>query len=156
MYLFTIPLSLFKRLRNMLASTIIFFKDTSCLYRQISLSQSSRDHTKCFEISVVWDSQSVTSFPFFMFMELQFARKQSRPVELQNVTDSALFIHSKNICDQCLLCTPFPQVYLWYKLINLTQFLQHVGNMLFTSKNTVKQCSVIKLQRRHYVLIVHT
>ena len=69
----------------------------------------------------------MTSFTFFMYVELQLARKQSRTVELRNVTDGTLFIHSKIICDQCLFCTPFPQVCLWYTLINLTQFLQHVG-----------------------------
>ena len=33
-------------------------------YRRLSLSQSPGDQTKYFEISVVWDSQSVTSFTF--------------------------------------------------------------------------------------------
>ena len=96
-------------------------------YRRLSLSQSPGYQTKYFEISVVWDSQSVTSFTFFMYVELQLARKQSRTVELRNVTDSTLFIHSQIGCDQCLFCTPFPQIYLWYTLINLIQFLQYVG-----------------------------
>ena len=45
------------------------------VYRRLSLSQSPGDQTKYFEISVVWDSQPVTSFTFFMYMyvELQIA-----------------------------------------------------------------------------------
>ena len=74
------------------------------------------------EISVVWDIKSVMPFTFFRHVELQLARKQSRIVELRNVTDSTQLIHSKNVCDQCLFCTPFPQVYFWYALINFTQF----------------------------------
>ena len=62
-----------------------------------SLSHSPGDQTKYFEISVVWDNQSVTSFTFFMYVEFQLARKQSRTVELQNVTNSPLFTHSKNV-----------------------------------------------------------
>ena len=46
----------------------------------------------------------------FMYVELQLTRKQSRTVELRNVTDSTLFIHSKNICDQCPFGMPFPKV----------------------------------------------
>ena len=106
-------------------------------YRWLSLSQSPGDQTKYFEISVVWDSQYVMSFTFFMYVELQLARKQSKTVKLRNVTDSTLFIHSKNICDQCLFCTSFPQVYLWYTLINLTQFLQHVGNVCCVHQRTL-------------------
>ena len=90
------------------------------IYRQLSLSQSPGYQTKYFETSVVWDSQSVTSFTFFMYLELQLARKQSRTVELWNATDSTLFIHSKIVCEQCLFFTPFPlEVYFWYTLINL-------------------------------------
>ena len=114
------------------------------IYRRLSLSQGPRYQTKYFEISVVWDSQSVTSFTFFMYVELQLARKQSRTVELRNVTDSTLFIHSQIGCDQCLFCTPFPQVYLWYTLINLTQFLQPVGYVCCLHKRTPLNCSVIK------------
>ena len=39
-------------------------------YRQLSLSQSLGDQTKYFEISVVWDSQPMRSFTFFMYVEL--------------------------------------------------------------------------------------
>ena len=55
----------------------------------------------------------------------------------------------KNVLDQCLSCMQFPKVYLWNTLTNFTQFLQHVGHiwLLFTSKNAVKQCSVIKVTK---------
>ena len=122
------------------------------MYRRLSLSQSPGEQTKYFEISVVWDGQSVTSFTFFMYVELQLARKQSRTVELQNVTDSTLIIHSKNVCDQCLFCTPFPQVCLWYTLISLTQFLQHVGNVCCLHQRTpLNSVQSLKLQMRLYV-----
>ena len=72
-------------------------------YRQLSLSQSPGDQTKYFEISVVWDSQSVTSFTFFMYMlnfslqesspELLHFEMQSRTVELRNVTEISLNAH---------------------------------------------------------------
>ena len=88
----------------------------------------------------------------FMYVEFQLARKQSRTVELRNVTDSTLFIHSKNVCDQCLFCIPFSQVCLWYTLTNLTPFLQHVGNICCLHQrmplNSVKS---LKLQMRRYV-----
>ena len=45
-------------------------KCTQSDYRRLSLSQSPGDQTKYFEISVVWDSQPVTSFTFFMYVEL--------------------------------------------------------------------------------------
>ena len=35
---------------------------------QLSLSQSPGDLTKYFELSVVWDSQFVTSFTLYMYM----------------------------------------------------------------------------------------
>ena len=125
------------------------------IYRRLSLSQSPGYQTKYLEISVVWDSQSVKSFTFFMYVELQLARKQSRTVELRNVTDSTLFIHSKIVCDQCLFCTPFPlEVYLWYTLINLTQFLQHVGYVCCLHQRTpLNRVQSLKLQMRRYVPI---
>ena len=123
------------------------------IYRRLSLSQSPGYQTKYLEISVVWDSQSVKSFTFFMYVELQLARKQSRTVELRN--DSTLFIHSKIVCDQCLFCTPFPlEVYLWYTLINLTQFLQHVGYVCCLHQRTpLNRVQSLKLQMRRYVPI---
>ena len=122
------------------------------IYRRLSLSQSPGYQTKYFEISVVWDSQSVTSFTFFMYVELQLARKQSRTVELRNVTDSTLFTHSKIVCDQCLFCTLLPQVYLWYTLINLTQFLQHIGYVCCLHQRTpLNRVQSLKLQMRRYV-----
>ena len=121
-------------------------------YRQLPLSQSPGYQTKYFEISVVWDSQCVTSFTFFMYVELQLARKQCRTVELRNVTDTTLFIHSKIICNQCLFCTPFPQVYLWYTLINFTQFLQHVSYVCCIHQRTqLNRVQSLKLQMRRYV-----
>ena len=83
-------------------TTIFLHAHSFYKYKRLSLSQSPGDQTKSFEISVVWDSQSVTSFTICMFVALQLARKQSRTVELRNVADSILFIHSKKICDQCL------------------------------------------------------
>ena len=108
-------------------------------YRWLSLSQSPGYQTKYFEISVVWDSQSVKSFTFFMNLELQLARKQFITVELRNVTDSTLLIHSKIVCDQCLFCTPFP-LEVWYTLINLTQFLQHVSYVCCLHQRTPLNC----------------
>ena len=87
----------------------------------------------------------MTSFTFFMYVDFQLARKQSRTVELRNVTDGTLFIHFKIVCNQCLFCTPFPQVYLWYTLINLLVSPARLLRLLFTSKNAVKPCSVIKI-----------
>ena len=50
---------------------------------------------------------------------------------------------------------------LFVKHVNLTQFLQHVGCvwLLFTSKNAVKQCSVIKVTKtplctRGYLIVL--
>ena len=108
--------------------------------------------TKYFEISVVWDSQSGMSFTLFMYVELKLERKESRTVELRNVIDSTLFIHSKNVCDQCLFCTLFPQVYLWHTLINLTQFLQQVSNVCCLHlRMTLNSVHLLKLQIRCYV-----
>ena len=88
----------------------------------------------------------------FSLQELQLARKQSRTVELRNVNDSTLFIHSKNVCDQCLFCTPFPQIYLRYTLINLTQFLQHVSDVYCLHQRTpLNSVQSLKLQMRRYV-----
>ena len=87
-----------------------------------------------------------------MYVELQLARKQPRTVELRNVTDSTLFIHSKIVCDQCLFCTPFPQVYLRYTLVNLTQFLQHVGYVCCLHQRTpLNRVQSLKLQMHRYV-----
>ena len=97
-------------------------------------------------------SQSVTSFIIFMYVELQLARKQSRTVELRNVTDSTLFTHTKIVYDQCLFCTLFPHVYLWYTLINLTQFLQHIGYVCCLHQRTpLKRVQSLKLQMRRCV-----
>ena len=96
----------------------------------------------------------MASFTYFMYVELQLARKQSRTVELWNVTDSTLFIHSKIVYDQCLFCTLFPQVYLWYTLINLTQFLQHVGYVYCLHQRTsLNRIQSLELQMRRYVLM---
>ena len=39
------------------------------LYRRLSLSQIPGEQTKYFELSVVWDSQSVTSFTLYMYTD---------------------------------------------------------------------------------------
>ena len=78
------------------------------IYRQLSLSQSPGDQTKYFEISVVWNSQSVTSFTFFMYVELQLARKQSRTVELRN----SLIAHCLNILKTSVVNASFASHFL--------------------------------------------
>ena len=64
-------------------------------------------------------------------------------------TAHTVYTFYNNVRDQCLSCTLFPQVNLWNTLINFTQFLQLVGHvwLLFTLKNTVKQCSIIKVTK---------
>ena len=94
------------------------------MYRRLSLSQRPGDQTKYFEISVVWDSQPVTSFIFsmYMYVELHIACTcisqlctRETPIRWfaylcvwmwnkRNVTDSPLCIHSKkmSVINACL------------------------------------------------------
>ena len=96
---------------------------------------------------------------FIRVCGIQLARKQSITVELLNVTDSTLFIHSKNICYQCLFARRFlksicdtrcdTHLSAWH---SYTYQLDIVSPALFTSKNTVKNSvQLLKLQMRCYV-----
>ena len=123
-------------------------------YRRLSLSQSPGDQTKYFEISVVWDSQSVTSFTICMYVALQLARKQSRTVELRNVANSTLFIHSKNVCDQCLFDPVLHAISssICDTHLSAWQFLQHVGNVCcLHQRMPIRRVQSLKLQRCPYV-----
>ena len=105
------------------------------MYRRLSLSQSPGDQTKYFEISVVLDSQPVTSFTFFIYMYVElhiactcisqlckYIQERNQYVEIICVYECEVkkemspIAHCvyilKNVCDQCLSCMPFPQVYL--------------------------------------------
>ena len=131
------------------ASSTRFF-----IYRRLFLSQSPADQTKYFEISVVWDSQSVTSFTICMYVALQLARKQSRTVELRNVTNSILFIHSKNVCDQWLFDPVLHAISSSICDTHLLawQFLQHVGNVCcLQQRMPIRSVQSLKLQRCRYV-----
>ena len=63
--------------------------------------------------------------------------------------DNTLCIHSKTmyVINACLARHFLKSICETY--INFTQFLQHVGHvwLLFTSKNAVKQCLVIKVTK---------
>ena len=115
-----------------LMSWLNFLFPESCYTCTGDSISKCRGSDKIREILVVWDRQSMTSFTFFMYVELLTACKKAvQNCWTWNVTDGTLFIiHSKKTaCDQYLFCKPLPQFYLWYTLISFTQFLQHVGNV---------------------------
>ena len=76
-----------------------------------------------------------------MYVELQLARKQSRTVELRNVTDVTLFIHSKTtVINACFA----------------RRFLKSVCDKHLTTCHSFSSMSVtfvqtLKLQMRSYV-----
>ena len=79
-----------------------------------------------------------------------FSLQESSP-ELLNF-EMSMIAHCLYI-DQCLFCTPFPQVCLWYTHINLTQFLQHIGNVCCLHQRTpLNNCvQSLKLQMHRFV-----
>ena len=144
------------------------------------MRQSPVDQTKYFEISVVWNSQPVTSFTFFMYMyvELQITCTcisqlckyitGEKPICGNNLhicvygceikKEMSPITHCVYILKKCPWSMPVLHAVsssLFVKLINFTQFLQHVCHvwLLFTWKNAVKQCSIIKVTKA--LLCIH-
>ena len=101
-----------------------------CNYRRLSLSQSLGDQTKYFELSIVWDSQFVTSFALYMYTD----------------GDYNLYVH---VFGNDVVEFKYPLTEL---LISDTNFEKAVTEIkkcwwLLTSKNAVKQCSITKVKK---------
>ena len=89
-----------------------------------------------------------------MYVALQLARKQSRTVELRNVANSILFIHSKNVCDQCLFDPVLHAISssICDTHLSALRFLQHVGNVCcLHQRMPIRRVQSLKLQRCRYV-----
>ena len=102
-------------------------------YRRLSLSQSPGDQTKCFELSVVWDSQFATSFTLYMYTDCLDHRDN-------------LHVH---VFGNDILKFKYPLTEL---LISDTNFEKAVSEIkkcwwLLTSKNAFKQCSITKVTK---------
>ena len=106
------------------------------IYRRLSLSQSPENQTKYFELSVVWDSQFVTSFTLYMYMDCL------------GHCDYNLHVH---VFGNDMLEFKYPLTELltlilrrlWQKLKNVNDYLHQ--RMLLNS------VQLLRLQRRRYV-----
>ena len=103
-------------------------------YRRISLSQSPGDQTKYFEVSVVWDSQCVTSFPLYMYTDCLDHR------------DYNLHVH---VFGNDILEFKYPLTELLICQTNFEKAATEIKECLWllTSKNAVKQCSITKVTK---------
>ena len=103
-------------------------------YRPLSLSQSPGDQTKYFELSVVWDSQFVTSFTLYMYTDC---------------LDHCVYNLHVHVFGNNILKFKYPLTEL---LICHTKF-EKAGTeinecwWLLTSKNAVKQCRITKVTK---------
>ena len=103
-------------------------------YRRLSLSPSPGDQTKYFELSVVWDSQFVTSFTLYTYTDCLDHRDYNLHVP---------------VFRNDVLELKYPLTEL---LISDTNFEKAVTEIkecwrLLTSKNAVKQCSITKVTK---------
>ena len=107
-------------------------------YRRLSLSQSPGDQTKYFELSVVWDSQFVTSFTLYMYTDCLDHR------------DYNLHVH---VFGNDILQFKYPLTELLICHTNFDKAAAEIKECwwLLTSKNVVKQCSITKFQRSRYI-----
>ena len=103
-------------------------------YRRLSLSQSPGDQTKYFELSVVWDSQFVTSFTLYMYTDSLDHR------------DCNLHVH---VFGNDILEFKYPMTELLICHTNFEKSATEIKEcwLLLTSKNAVKQCSVTKVTK---------
>ena len=121
-----------EKYHNLMRWLLTFLKQA--IYRRLSLSQSPGDQTKCFELSVVWDSQFVTSFTLYMYTDC---------------LDHCVYNLHVNVFGNNILKFKYPLTEL---LICHTKF-EKAGTeinecwWLLTSKNAVKQCSITKVTK---------
>ena len=96
-------------------------------YRWLSLSQSPGDQTKYFELSVVWDSQFVTSCTLYMYTDCLDHR------------DYNLHVH---VFGNDILEFKYPLTELLISHTNFEKAATEIKECwwLLTSKNVVKQC----------------
>ena len=109
----------------------------SCTYRRLSLSQSPGDQTKYFELSVVWDSQFVTSFTLYMFMDCLDNRDYNWHVHVFG-NDILEFKYPLSCSFVTLILRRLRQ-----KLKNVDEYLHQ--------RTPLKSVQSLKLQRRRYV-----
>ena len=103
-------------------------------YRQLSLSQSPGDQTKYFELSVVWDSQFVTSFTLYMYTDCLDHRDYNLHV---HVFGNDVLEFKYPLTESLISNTNFGR--LWQKLKNVYDYL-----LQRTPLNSVQS---LKLQR---------
>ena len=109
-----------------------------CIYRRLSLSRSPGDQTKYFKLSVVWDSQFVTSFTLYMYTDC-----------FTIVTTTCMYMYLETTYSSLntlwLSCS-----FVTLILRRLRQKLKNVDDYLHqrTPLNSVQS---LKLQRRRYV-----
>ena len=103
-------------------------------YRRLSLSQSPGDQTKYFELSVVWDSQFVTSFTLYMY------------TDCLDHHDYNLQVH---VFGNDILEFKYPLTELPICHTNFEKAATEIKECwwLLTSKNTVKKCSITKVTK---------
>ena len=106
-------------------------------YRRLSLSQSPGDQTKYFELSVVWDSQFVTSFTLYMFTDCLDHRDYNLHVHVFG-NDILEFKYPLSCSFVTLILRR-----LWQKLKNVDDYLHQ--------RTPLKSVQSLKLQRRRYV-----
>ena len=104
------------------------------IYRRLSLSQSPGDQTKYFELSVVWDSQFVTSFTLYMY------------TDCLDHYDYNLHVY---VFGNDILEFKFPLTELFISHTNFEMAATEIKECwwLLTSKNAVKHCSVTKVTK---------
>ena len=120
--------------RLYLSLNMCYFSINFTKYRRLSLSRSPGDQTKYFELSVVWDSQFVTSVTLYMY------------TDCLDHCDYNLHVH---VFGNDVLEFKYPLTEL---LISDTNFEKPVTEIkecwwLLTSKNAVKQCSITKVTK---------
>ena len=105
-----------------------------CRYRRLSLSQSPGDQTKYFELSVVRDSQFVTSFTWYMY------------TDCLDHCDYNLHVH---VFWNDILEFKYPLTELLISHTNFEKAATEIKECwyLLTSKNAVKQCSITKVTK---------
>ena len=107
-------------------------------YRRLSLPQSPGDQTKYFEISVVRDSQFVTSFTLYMYMDYLDHRDYNLHVQ----------VFGNDIFEFKYLLTELLIVILIFR--RLRPKLKNVDDYLH-QRTPLNNVQTLKLQRRRYV-----
>ena len=104
------------------------------IYRRLSLSQSPGDQTKYFELSVVWDSQFVTSFTLYMYTDCLDHRDYNLHVHVFGND----ILEFKYTLTELLIChTNFEKA--------ATEIKECLW--LLSSKSAGKQCSITKVSK---------